>query len=136
MYAFLGWGASIALCGVDLLLAGALYEAAAVLCVGEFVAVGSHYMGILVVPLVAALLAHAWLRKRVRSATPSQATLATVLGALLWFPWVLRWVPEQLATSWGYPSRGSARDLFELRVAPVLDRAEHRADEAGAPACT
>ncbi len=90
------------------------------LAASGFLAVGSHYMGVLVVAAAAGVaLARATLRPATWRSEAAGAG-AVALGALAWTPWILWMVPRQLATEWGFQARLAPRDLAELPVRQVL----------------
>ncbi len=83
-------------------------------------AVGTHYMGVLVVATAAGVAVAQVLAHRSPPRRAAADTVAAALGALLWTPWILRMVPGQMQSDWGYQARLAPRDLIELPVRQVL----------------
>ena len=120
MYSFLELGALLAIAGGVRFIRHPGLPNAGLLLIGQALAVGSHYMGVLVWPvaLAFALLARAYERLTNRNALVVVG--ATTLGILLWLPWVVLIVPDQLEAPWGYTARLGVREILELPVRLVL----------------
>lgn len=117
MYAFVE-------CATLLALVGALGRqpvGSSLACLaGTALAVGSHYMGVLVVPAGIALITwRNWSAGIARRLMVPQVA-ALILGALVWVPWWVAVLPDQLATDWGNQLRASLRDLAELPIRLLL----------------
>ncbi len=116
MYAFVELGTLLALLGT----LGRGPRAWALCAGGAFLALGSHYLGGLAVPVALALGAwRAWSGRSTARELRAQG-LALALGAGAWIPWLVLVLPRQLATDWGHQLRTSARDLLELPVRLIL----------------
>ena len=113
MYAFLGAASLLAFVGA----AGAGRRppaaTAALVFLGVALALGFHYMGLLVLFAVLAFLG-------VRRGPTVAVAAPALLGAAVWVPWWVRVVPGQLDTAWGHTARLSLRDLAELPARLVL----------------
>lgn len=122
MYAFLELGAVLALLGSSEFLVGSRIRGCALALVGSAVAFGSHYMGFLVVPTVIGVAAAvSWSKSgggNWRTLAPISA--ASAAGPMLWAPWLVAALGDQLASSWGYAAKLGVRDLAELPVRQVL----------------
>ncbi len=87
---------------------------------GVALSIGLHWMGGLVLCTVFALAAF----DRWRGALEWRRMLALLgaglLGFLVWVPFMLLFVPDQLASAWGFTARVTPRDLAELPVRLLL----------------
>lgn len=115
MYAQLELGSLLALLGAvsqQMPVAGR----GALLFVGTALAMGSHYFGFLVPAFVLPLLFDRTRAGGTGSRTCFLLALAAVLGIVVWLPWLLAFVPDQLRAPWGFAARTSLRELAELPV--------------------
>jgi hypothetical protein len=120
MYAFAELGALLALTGLAGLPTGTSRAAPLLVFLGTAAAIGSHYLGALVVPAALCVIAAA---RRVLG-TPRARCLATaaatLLGAIVWLPWCIELLPRQAATGWGHAIEPSLRKVIELPVHHVM----------------
>lgn len=117
MYWLVELGAVVALLGVEWARAGRRGAGAVAVGLGCAVALGSHYFGCLAAALAATLGLALW-------RTDRRATIlvvaAAAAGCVVWVPWLIAFVPDQVDAPWGFYSQLSARDLAELPVRHLL----------------
>jgi mannosyltransferase len=87
---------------------------------GVALSVGLHWMGGLVVATVLALAALELRRGRLDRRGWLTLSGAALLGLAVWVPFLVRFLPDQMASNWGYTARLSARDFAELPVRLLL----------------
>ncbi len=111
MYTFVELGVLVAWTGLDATLRGRPGRGFALAWLGTTIAFGSHYYGGLVgVGLLgAALVARHRRTLDIRSA--ALVVAAPAMALVVWLPWLLAFVPRQLATPWGFPARTTPREL-------------------------
>lgn len=112
MYVLLELGTVVALLGATATATatGRTAVRAALLAGGAALALGSHYFGFLVPALCAPFV---W---RGRDRRSLALLLAPIAGLVVWLPWLVLVVPEQMRTPWAFQARLGARDLLELPV--------------------
>ncbi len=120
MYAFVELGVLVAWTGLDATLRGRPGRGFALAWLGTTIAFGSHYYGGLVgVGLLgAALVARHRRTLDIRSA--ALVVAAPAMALVVWLPWLLAFVPRQLATPWGFQARTTPRELAELPIRFLL----------------
>jgi uncharacterized membrane protein len=118
MYAWVELGAVLALLGTARSFEAKRASGTALVACGTFLAAGSHYLGALIVPAIAAA-AHVR-RREIGWRGALQLVSSSLAGVLLWLPWFLSPFAEQLEFDWGRHGRHDARALLELPVRQVL----------------
>lgn len=120
MYPFVELGAVLVLLG-SCLASERRVVGATVVALGTALALGSHYLGACVAGLTLAVGSN-WKERR-------HAAFGAALGMLVWVPWLVFVLREQMQSGWGDTVKLSARDLAEL--APRLFVVEMDAVPAG-----
>ena len=105
MYPFVELGAVLVLLG-SCLARERHALGATVVALGTALALGSHYLGACVAGLTLAVGSN-WKERR-------YAALGAALGMLVWVPWLLVSLRDQMQSGWGDTVKLSARDLAEL----------------------
>jgi 4-amino-4-deoxy-L-arabinose transferase-like glycosyltransferase len=80
------------------------------------VGIGSHYMGVVLLPALAVVAAVAWRRKQIDARAALELCAGALAGLAVWAPWLVRMLPRQLATPWPPLARLGWIDLAEFPV--------------------
>ena len=125
-YAFLEIGTLIALSGAAQMLRQGTISVVhlALVFLGTALALGSHYMGVLVAVSITALALAAWRLGRLRRGHALSLVAAATAGMAAWIPWLVIVVPRQMATPFGYQAHLDLGSLFELPVRHLLTNLE------------
>jgi len=87
---------------------------------GVALSIGLHWMGGLVLCSVFALSAYDRWRGALETRRLVALLSAALLGLLVWVPFMVLFIPDQLASVWGFTARMTARDFAELPVRMLL----------------
>lgn len=123
-YAFVELLTLVVLWGVELYVRGRRRAVGwLVVALGTALLFGVHYLGSLACCTVAAL----GLAARARGQLTTRALLvlggAPTVGIAVWTPWLVRALPEQMSSPWGFQARLAPRELLELPARHVLTHA-------------
>jgi uncharacterized membrane protein len=125
MYGLLDLGAVAALAATAIYIRRSrTNEPRAFLLVGVTAAVafafGVQYMGALVFASIVAVAVAARAAKRISTRELASLVAAGTTGLLAWMPWIVKRLPEQMKTPWGFTARTTARDLVEFPSRQIL----------------
>lgn len=125
-YFLLEFFASLTLLGLALALRDRRPSAwpSACIAAGTCGALGSHYMGALLVPVVIGCTSAAWLSHHMTTRRAIALVSAACVGAASWLPWLATMTRTQMANSWGYTARLTPRDIAELPARLFLVEAD------------
>ncbi len=119
-YAFLELGGLLGLCGTEWAMGRHRWLGMLTVAAGQALALGTHYMGVLLAPAIAGMALVAWRRRGVGLGSACAPVAAAIAGCAVWLPWIVTVVPLQLHAPGGYVAHMSARDFVELPMRLVL----------------
>lgn len=121
-YVFLEFFALLALLGLFRVLSATTLRLrdALLLALGTAGAIGSHYMGALLIPTVIVALAVGLLYRHISPSVSLLAIAWLALGVLVWVPWITGNIRAQLSNPWGWTAGTSFIELLELPVDLLL----------------
>jgi 4-amino-4-deoxy-L-arabinose transferase-like glycosyltransferase len=120
MYAFVEFGALLALLGVHVFVSGSRAVGWISAAAGTAIALGSHYYGGLIGASIVAIALASIAFGRIGAIETAAIASAPLVALAAWTPWLVTALPGQMHTGWAWQARMSVRDFVELPSRFVL----------------